>query len=564
MEKKNKTIIDTIQNFISKNIYLIILLFSIPAVRYLFVYGYFGVSDDLHIGWLYEMDRVVKLLQFPPRYVPDLSYGFGYPLFNFVYPLPFYIAEVFHLLGFSLVNSVKIVFGLTIPVSMFFMYKLLKHYVSEELSLSGAILYVYAPYRALEIFVRGTIGEIVAFMLFPLIILSYIKITSEEKSIKWIGIAALSTSALILSHNIMAYMFMPFLLLFVVLRIFFIVKDKKYAVLSVAKSLFLGLLSSIYFWFPAIYESGLMKYDTVFNFYDHYPTLKQFITPYWGYGASVPGPYDTMSFYMGLTGIFVVVLGTIIFVWKYKKILLEEKVFIGWGIMVFLISVFMMNFRSAWFWRNLPLLPYFQFPWRFLAMTTLVGPVFLVGFSIFKNKKITTVVSFLVILFAVVLNFNYFKTSEYLGRSDDYYLNRYIPSLSASDEYRKTAEEYLRLPLGAETRPDNVYPRAYTDDKLVKLDVNEENALDAVIKTESNDGFVLNYNKYYYPGWKAKIDGKEANIKTGKPFGQVSLDVPSGKHEIVVEYRESQTRIIFDTVSLLGLGVTLFLIFRKK
>ena len=100
---------EKVQKLISKYLYFIILALSIPAVRYLFVKGYFGVSDDLHIGWLFEMDRVVKMLQFPPRYVPDLSFGFGYPLFSFVYPLPFYIAETFHLIGFSLVNSVKLV-----------------------------------------------------------------------------------------------------------------------------------------------------------------------------------------------------------------------------------------------------------------------------------------------------------------------------------------------------------------------------------------------------------------------------------------------------------------------
>ena len=254
------------------------------------------------------MDRVIKMLQFPPRYVPDLSFGFGYPLFNFVYPLPFYIAEFFHLVGFSLVNSVKLVFGLSIPFSMFFAYKLLKHYLSEELSLAGATLYVYAPYRALEIFVRGTIGEIVAFVFFPIILYSVIK--------KKPYFLALSFAGLILSHNIMAYMFMPFLLVFIIANKSFMVS---------LKGILLGLLCSIYFWFPALLESKLMKYDTVFNFYDHYPTLKQFITPYWGYGASVAGNYDTMSFYMGITGLVVVGVGLILFFLNLKKFSKEEK-----------------------------------------------------------------------------------------------------------------------------------------------------------------------------------------------------------------------------------------------
>lgn len=531
------------EKIIKKYLLFIILILSIPAVRYLFVEGFFGVSDDLHIGWLFEMDRAVKMFQFPPRYVPDLSYGFGYPLFSFVYPLPFYLAELFHLIGFSLVNSMKLVFGFSIPFSMYFMYKLLKNYLTEELSLAGAVLYVYAPYRALEIFVRGSVGEIVAFIFFPIILHSVV----NNKPY----ILAISIAGLVLSHNIMAYMFMPFLLLLIILT--------KSLWISI-KGIILGLLCSIYFWLPAILESKLMKYDTVFNFYDHFPALKQFITPYWGYGASVPGNYDTMSFYMGAVGLIVAVLGLVLFFVNYKKINIDKKAILIWSILVFFISIFMMNFRSAYLWRNIPLLPYFQFPWRFLAMITLVSPIFLVSFSKFKYQKL---LALLIIIFAIGFNFNYFKTSEYLGRLDDYYLNRYIPIPFASEEYKKTSEEYLRLPVGTEVRPNKIYPRVYTDEKA-ELQIEEINSLDINIFTSSDQKFVLNVNKYNYPGWIAKIDGQKVDIKAGRPYGQISLSVPSGKHKVEVKYKESKLRFVCNLVSITATGYVLFLFLRKK
>lgn len=549
------------RKLLKKYLLFLILLLSLPAVRYLFVHGFFGVSDDLHIGWLYEMDRVVKMLQFPPRFVPDLSFAFGYPLFNFVYPLPFYIGEMFHLIGFSLVDSVKIVFGLSIPFSMYFMYKFLKEYLSEELALAGAVLYVYAPYRAVEIFVRGTIGEIVAFALFPLVMLSFTRLTKEKASFRrWIGITALSIAALILSHNIMAYMFMPFALLFLVARIIWLVKDKKSVIIRSLAGLLLGLLSSIYFWFPAISESGLMHYDTVFSFYDHFPTLKQLITPYFGYGASVPGPYDTMSFYIGLVGLLVVLFGLTLFVVKLKKFSKDEKIIFLWGVLIFFVSIFIMNHRSAFLWRSIPLLPYFQFPWRFLSMITFSTPVFLLAFS---KSKFGKIVSLIIIAAAIILNFNYFKTSEYLGRKDNYYLNRYIPALVASVEYGETAEEYLRLPKDTLTRPDKVYPRAYSAVSGIKQ-IGEENALDAKIITDFPEEFVLNYSKYYFPGWFAKIDGKRTKIAPGEPYGQITLTVPGGRHTVEVYYKESPIRLVFDFVSLAGFGVAVFIIIRKK
>lgn len=552
---------EKIQKLIAKYTFLIAVMLSIPAVRYLFVNGYFGVSDDLHIGWLYEMDRVVKMLQFPPRYVPDLSFGFGYPLFSFVYPLPFYIAEAFHLIGFSLVNSIKLVFGLSIPLSMYFMYKLLRVYMKELYSLAGAVLYVYAPYRALELFVRGTIGEIVAFVLFPILILSFLKVTSKDRSLRWIGIAGLSIAGLILSHNIMAYMFMPFLFLLITARIYFLNLNRLHSVVDCFKALVLGLLSSVYFWLPALVESKLMKYDTVFNFYDHFPALKQFITPYWGYGASVPGNYDTMSFYMGIVGIVAVLLGTFLFLGNLKKFSKEEKIFVGWGILLFLISIFMMNFRSAFLWRSIPLLPYFQFPWRFLAIVTLVTPLFLI--SIYKFLKLKYL-PFIIIVGAIGLNFNYFKTSEYLGRGDDYYINRYIPVPTASEEYMKTSEEYLRLPKDNQFRPENNYSRAYPADASASLEIKEINALDAKIKTASETEFILNYTKYNYPGWRARIDGKPATIISGQPYGQISFLVPAGEHLVEVEYRESPFRLVLDIISGLAIVICLIIICKKQ
>jgi len=323
---------------------LIILLLSIPAILALLVPGFYGASDDLHIAWLQQMDKVIREGQIPPRFVPDLSYGFGYPLFNFVFPLPFYIAEVFHLLGFSLVDSIKILFGLSLPLSGYFMYKLLKEYAGVLLSLAGAVVYIYTPYRSTDIYVRGAIGEIVAFVFLPLIILAVLKITQKSKRGKcWVGILGLSTAALVMSHNIMAYMFFPFVLLFVVVKLFSSHSPRLQIFLKILAGLILGLLISVYFWLPAIVESSLLKYDTIFNFKDHFPTIKQLITPYFGYGASVAGPYDGMSFFMGTVNLSLIIVGILVLLIHRKKPKNEQLVIPIWAFLVFATSVFLIG-----------------------------------------------------------------------------------------------------------------------------------------------------------------------------------------------------------------------------
>ncbi len=512
---------------VGKYPFIIILILSIPAIMALLVPGFYGASDDLHIAWLQQLHTTLSIGQFPPRFVPDLSFGFGYPLFNFVFPLPFYIGEIFHLLGLSFVDSIKTVFLLTIPLSGYFMYKFLKEHTSFWLALAGAVVYIYTPYRSTDIYVRGAFGEAVAFIFPPMIAWALTKI-SKENSHKWVGLLGLSTAGLILSHNIVAYMFFPFLVVFSLLIGF---KLKTFF------GFILGLLISIYFWLPAIAESGLMKYDAVFNFIDHFPTLKQLVTPYFGYGASVPGPYDGMSFFMGLVNLILVVLAFILF----KKL---NKITI-WALGMIAISVFMMNFRSTILWQNLPLIPYFQFPWRFLSLTTFATAILVIVLDKFKYSK---QVGILIIFAAIAANSIYFRPHDFLGRMDAYYINRYIPNPVASAEYLKTGEEYLRLPKTTEKRPSQV-----------SSDIKMSNSFEVANTNETT----LNYYKYYFPGWKVLVDGKSVDISAGKPYGQIQFKVPAGQHKVDIHFGETPLRMILDFVSLLSLIIAVTIIVRR-
>lgn len=515
-----------IENLVSKYSFLIILALSIPAIWALFVHGYFGASDDLHIGWLYEMDRSLSLGQFPPRFVPDLSFAFGYPLFEFVFPLPFYIGEIFHKLGLSLVDSVKAVFVLSVPTSMYFMYKFLKEHAGKILALSGAVLYVYTPYRATDIYVRGAIGEILAFVFPPLIAFALTKISKTNEK-RWIGLLGLGVAGLVLSHNIMAYMFLPFLIIFA----FVLHKN----LLRMLYGFVLGLLVSTYFWLPAIIENSVMKYGTGdFNFIDHFPTLKQLITPYFGYGASVPGPYDGMSFFLGALNILLIG-ATILLIKKAKPI-------IYWSLLAIAASVFLMNFRSTFLWNTVPYLPYFQFPWRFLSLTTFATSILVI---IFDRVKFDKWVGLTIVVFAILLNFANYKPHDFLGRTDSYYLNRYIPYPTASFDYTMTQEEYLRLPKSTEVRPDKVSPNP---------------GIDTIFNVNYQKDTVFNYYKYNFPGWVAKVDGKEVAVTSGRPYGQITFMVPQGKHSIDISFRETLLRKVLDIVSLGGFLAALYIL----
>ena len=102
----------------SLQFYLGVLFFSIIiSIPLLIPYlhsGYFPTHDgEWAVVRLSDMFREVRDFQFPPRYSGNLNFGYGYPLFNFAYPFPYYIGIVIHMLGFGFVDTIKIISSAT-------------------------------------------------------------------------------------------------------------------------------------------------------------------------------------------------------------------------------------------------------------------------------------------------------------------------------------------------------------------------------------------------------------------------------------------------------------------
>src|SRR3989338_10214440 len=96
----------------TSNIWLLIItiILSWFAIRPLTIAGFFPVHDDTQPARIYEMAKALKFGQFPVRWVPDLGYGYGYPLFNFYAPLPYYFGAAFYLFGFNVLSATKLMY----------------------------------------------------------------------------------------------------------------------------------------------------------------------------------------------------------------------------------------------------------------------------------------------------------------------------------------------------------------------------------------------------------------------------------------------------------------------
>src|SRR3990172_6802434 len=101
----------------------LIIVFSLISLWPFFKKGYFESHDG---EWMVirfsAFHQTLASGQFPVRFVDRLNNNYGYPVLNFLYPLPFYFAEIPKLLGFGFVDSIKIVFVVSTVVSAVAMF----------------------------------------------------------------------------------------------------------------------------------------------------------------------------------------------------------------------------------------------------------------------------------------------------------------------------------------------------------------------------------------------------------------------------------------------------------
>lgn len=196
------------KTLISNNWEKVLLLGLALLIIYpLFFPGYFSHHDDLQVIRIFEMKQCFLDFQIPCRWSSNMGFGYGLPIFNYYNPLPYYLGGVASfLIGF--VNSAKLLFFIPLFFSGFTLYLFAKTFMPKKAAFLSALLYTFAPYRALDSYVRGAIGESFAILIAPLVFYFSMKITEENSKKFFLGLS-ISFAAFLISHTISVLLWFP-------------------------------------------------------------------------------------------------------------------------------------------------------------------------------------------------------------------------------------------------------------------------------------------------------------------------------------------------------------------
>ncbi|MBI2595307.1 hypothetical protein HYW46_01055 [Candidatus Daviesbacteria bacterium] len=560
-----------------------LLLFTQILAPFLKEGMFLGHDSQLHSIYLRKFEEALRAGQFPVRWIDWFVPGFNQPLFNFYQPGIYYLFQIPRSLGLDYIPSLNVSAVFLWFISALLMFLFAKRHFGTLPGILSSFLYFLAPYHILDIFVRSALPEFTALAFVPGIFWG-IKAYFDSSKGLYLTLASFFVALVTISHPPTIIMFSPLILAYIT-YLYLLYKSFR-QILPVIFSLFVGFGLVSFFLIPAYFEQDYVQivymHSGYYDFHHHFVCLQQLFTPSWNYGTSQTGCTDKISFQLGIVHwLAVFILAAIICAkfWAGKKLAFISN-FVNlenfnlreyWLLLIFLAtlftSVYIMLPISQPIWETLPYIPFIQYSWRFLAVATFTSS-FIAGSILiaFKNDTSRYIVFVCLMVAATYAYGGYLKPAAY-GNSNEVDFGYKI--LHPSENLKNFDPEPGYMPRWTDVLPaESDRPK-----EEVKILLGEAKIIDykltASLKKynmEMQKPSVARFFTHYYPGWKVFVDSKEAQPNYDNIYGFMDIQLPPGKHEVILNLENTTLRSVSNILSINFFIVSLSFIFlyRKK
>lgn len=531
------------------------IIISIPlANKNLNIYRDDGVQ---HICRIIGTEQTLADKQFLPMIMSNLCNNFGYSWNIFYSPLTAYMSVVFRIFNFSYVNCLKLCMFVIVLLSGITMYKFaLRITKNKKLATLASIIYILAPYRITDMYIRTALAELASFIFIPIVFEGlYIIVNEEKKSYK----LALGAAGLILTHQVIAMY--TAIICFIYLIVFFKKLKSKTVLKNIGVNLLFCILMTSFYWVGLlqhylntsyeVFVPGRMEREEVLIFYKA-KFSQLFIT----------NSEQTMIYAIGLLSVIGLVLTPI----AYKKIPKEYKK----TYMFFLITgVILIGMTLSIFpFEKLPqALTMLQFTFRLFIFTSfffafVVATNFVILIKNFKTLDIVVLLTISILLLVPYKSKLYFNLQE----NEERLINGVRVTENTGRVHAGMASmEYL--PTKAFKNLKHIANRK---DEVIVLD-NDEAVISDYTKQNSNMNCkILNVKKettielpyIYYLGYRVYANGQEIKY-TESDNGLIQINIAQDS-QIKVKYLGTNEMLISYAVSIISFATIIVLNHKNK
>lgn len=542
------------------------LLASIPLLRD--GGGLTGADWSFHLSRIEGIANGLREGQFPVRLYSLGKGGYGYAPPLFYGELFLYFPAVLRLFGVSLQGAYH-AFALAVQlatalIAFFSLRALLKN---ENAALLGSILYLLAPYRLTNFYMRAAVGEYLAMMLLPILPAALALLYANAPTRRDCRRAALLLTAvfggLLQCHLITLELAVLATAVFCLWQWRKTFTRRRLAVWGSAVGL--TVLLNLWFLVPFLTVMTTGQYQSVYTS-DSYRVQAQ--------GLSLPD----------------------LLLWQKDNITLGPALWLGAALLVYLlwtagravparlrkIGLAALGFGVAaacmtltvFPWSRIgqlpvvgPLLIAIQFPWRYFslasALLALAAGCAVSGLQAQGRRTVAAAAACLCCAVALFSTVSFF--AQYLDATGESYLGGGATLQYANQKISNLPYYFdgLYLPGGAlETRDGFEQTMSVTDVKVEAI-TQQNGVTTAQYRDETGAGGYLELPLLYYPGYKV-IEGAGEVFQTVN--GMVGLRLPAGSRSTVqVAFRGPLRWRLADGVSLVtALGLAVLTLRRKK
>jgi 6-pyruvoyl-tetrahydropterin synthase related domain len=549
----------------------------------------FSYDGPLHLFRVFALDLTLHQGVVYPRWLIDLAYGYGYPIFDYYPPFAAYAAETVHLLGLGFAEALKATFIAIIALSLTGAYALgTELFAGERYSRAIGILtsvaYVFFPYFMVGIYSRGALAEAFAVALLPWMVWSLHRALVRRTPGSILPVALMS-GILFVTHSLTAVIAAPFFAAYTALELLRLPSEMRIKALSLAAaSAVLGLCVAAFYWLPFLAELPLVKMGAGMDilsdiFESNFLSLSALVQPsfFYEYGGP-PVPLGLTA-----TSIGALVLGGAVCAGKRLR---TRGTILFFGA-VGLIGALAVTEPARDLWLALPLSSMIQSVWRVellvnLGIAVVIGSMPLVLSKFVPLDKASLPLSnshsqlvplgaaaltSIILVWAamgklapaqIVLPRNSFDLAH-LARFE---VSGASPGTTTFGEYMPvtaTAANLLTYRAPNSTKLSSPLPET----SLVR-----HRGEDWTFTVSASAPISILLHVFYFPDWNATIDGNPARVYSSTPLGLLTVDVPAGHHEVSLYAGSTGARLIgillSATAILIVLALTAYGIWRRE
>lgn len=519
-----------------------------------------------HFGQMQSFYRGLQAGEIYPRWEEDTNRGFGAPTTIYYPPGVYYATSAMFALfrNWGTALAVSLLLMMIASGASFYLYA--RRFFSRWVALFAMCAYIVAPYHLIDQYQRGALAELSSFVWMPLVLLFADRLLTNhqppdgnssntaatgrwspeirEKAADLAGLA-LCYAAFIWSHVPTAYQFT--LIAAVSLPVLAYSRKNVKGLLLVGFGFAIGLgLSSAYL-YPAMLGQSLIHHERVHQLF---PYSKSFAFSLEDMGLDSLHDFNTLLNASWIIGAAAMLLCRILLARTRDLPEHRRRAAIYWLVMGGL-ALFLMTPAATPLTGIIPGLESGVYSWRLLSIITLAGALcagvaaqeaFGHSGSLKAPKSLLAAASATLILvigaaFSVTQVILPMASFEAFEPAPQHFNDIIMPS---------------NVPFWAGDLPTVEQPAGLLGQKG-EISIRKWEPEHRELDVAARENAALVVRTFNFPGWTAKVDGREAAIEDFGQVAAIKLDLPAGDHVVTLDFLDTRAGRLGKGLSLASL-----------